>query len=183
MVEPKYLRTMTLPFVGDEIVHLDSGTFMWVQLTRFLIEPDQDDRSLLESLIESPGYQHDYASPFPSRGGSEPSDWGIHGRWRIGAIHPDLFEPATAEAAKAEINAWAKDQEWTDPEYSQPADVIQRLESIFTLLGSGPVLKLRNPPREAEHDYGFVTGNLGFHEFIVIDRVLHILHVIVASDD
>ncbi|MCP2048980.1 UNVERIFIED_ORG: hypothetical protein J3D58_003052 [Paenarthrobacter nicotinovorans] len=114
-------------------------------MTRFLIEPDQDDRSLLESLIESPGYQHDYASPFPSRGGSEPSDWAIHGRWRIGAIHPDLFEPSTAEAAKAEINAWVNDQEWTDPEYSQPADVIQRLESIFSLLGSGPVLKLRTP--------------------------------------
>ncbi len=156
---------------------------MWIQLTRFLIEPDQDDRSLLESLIESPGYQHDYASPFPSRSGSEPSDWGIHGRWKIDAIHPDLFEPSTAEAATAEINAWANDQEWMDPEYSQPADVMQRLEPIYSLLGSGPVLKLHNPPREAEHDYGSVTGKLGFHEFIVIDRILRTLHVIVASDD
>lgn len=174
---------MTLPFVGDDIVHLGSGTFMWVQLTHFLIDPDQDDQSILESLIESPGYQHDYASPFPSRGGSEPRAWGIHGRWRIDAIHPDLFEPSTAEAAKAEINVWANDQDWTDPEYSQPADAIQRLETIYSLLGSGPVLKLRNPPREAEHDYGFVTGSLGFHEFIVIDRILRTLHVIVASDD
>ncbi|MFJ4029377.1 hypothetical protein ACIPWF_18255 [Paenarthrobacter sp. NPDC089989] len=172
---------MTLPLVGDEVVHLDSGTFMWVQLTRFLIDPDQDDQSILESLIESPGYQHDYASPFPSA--TEVRAWGIHGRWVIDAIQPGLFEPSTAEAAKAEIAIWANDQEWTDPQYSQPFEVIQRLETIYTLMGSGTVLKLRNPPRESEHDYGFVTGNLGFHEFIVIDRILRTLHVIVASDD
>ncbi|MFK0005183.1 hypothetical protein [Paenarthrobacter sp. NPDC090522] len=174
---------MTLPFVGDDIVHLDSGTFMWVQLTHFLIGPAQNDQAILERLIESPGYQHDYASPFPSRGGSELRARGIHGRWRIDAIHPDLFEPSTAEAAKAEIKVWANDQDWTDPEYSQPADAIQRLETIYPVLDSGRVLKLCNPPREAEHDYGFVTGNGGFHEFIVIDRTLHTLHVIVASDD
>ena len=172
---------MTLPLVGDEIVHLDSGTFMWVHLTRFLIDPDQDDQSILESLIESPGYQHDYASPFPSA--AEVRAWGIHGRWRIDAIHPDLFEPSTAEAAKTDIAIWANDQDWTDPEFSQPPDAIQRLRTIYSLLDSGSVLKLRNPPREAQHDYGFVTGNLGFHEFIVIDRLLRTLHVIVASDD
>lgn len=72
---------------------------------------------------------------------------------------------------------------WTNPEFSQPADAIQRLGTIYSILDSGPVLKLRNPPREDEHDYGFVTGSLGFHEFIVIDRILRTLHVIVASDD
>jgi len=170
-----------LPLVGDDIVHLGSGTFMWVQLTPYLIDPDQGDQSILESLIESPGYQHDYASPFPPAG--EVRAWGIHGRWRVDAIHPDLFAPSRAEAAKAEIDVWANDQDWTDPEYSQPPDAIQRLETIYSLLGSGTVLKLRNPPPEAEHDYGFVTGSLGFHEFIVIDRILRRLHVIVASDD
>ncbi|MCY1675753.1 hypothetical protein OVA06_13725 [Pseudarthrobacter sp. SL88] len=172
---------MTLPFVGDDTVHLDSGTSMWVQLTHFLIDPAQDDQAILERLIESPGYQHDYASPFPSA--AEVRPWGIHGRWRIDAIHPGLFQASTAEAAKAEIDAWAKDQDWTDPGYSQPADAIQRLETIYSVLGSGTVLKLRNPPPEAEHDYGFVTGSLGFYEYIVIDRTLRTLHVIVASDD
>lgn len=174
---------MTLPLVGDDVVHLGPSTAMWVQLTHFLIDPDQDNQSILESLTRSPGYQHDYASPFPPGGGSELRDAGIHGRWRLGAIHWDLFEPSTAEAAKAEIDAWANEQDWTDPDYSQPPDVIQRLGTIYSLLDSGPVLKLRNPPREAEHDYGFVTGSLGFHEFIVIDRILRTLHVIVASDD
>ncbi|NWL10443.1 hypothetical protein DM793_03885 [Paenarthrobacter nitroguajacolicus] len=154
---------------------------MWVQLTHFLIDPDQDNRSILESLIESPGYQHDYASPFPPA--AEVRARGIHGRWRIDAIHPGLFEPSTAETAKAEIDTWANDQDWTDPEYSQPPDAIQRMGTIYSILDSGPVLKLCNPPREDEHDYGFVTGSLGFHEFIVLDRVLRTLHVIVASDD
>lgn len=172
---------MTLPLVGDDIVRLGSGTFMWVQLTHFLIDPNQDDQSILESLIGSPGYQHDYASPFPPA--AEVRARGIHGRWRIDAIHTDLFAPSTARAAKAEIDVWANEQDWADPEYSQPPDAIQRLETIYSLLGSGTVLKLRNPPREAEHDYGFVTGSLGFHEFIVIDRIPRTLHVIVASDD
>jgi len=172
---------MTLPFVGDDIVHLDAGTYMWVQLTHFLIDPAHDDQAILERLIESPGYQYDYASPFPSA--AEVRPLGIHGRWRIDAIHPGLFAPSTAEAAKVEIDAWANDQDWTDPEYSQPPDVLQRLENIYSVLGSGTVLKLRNPPSEAEHDYGFVTGSGGFHEFIVIDRALRTLHVIVASDD
>ncbi|MFJ4169725.1 hypothetical protein ACIPY3_09455 [Paenarthrobacter sp. NPDC089714] len=172
---------MTLPLVGDDTVHLGPGTFMWVALTHFLIDPGQDEQSILESLIQSPGYQHDYASPFPPA--TEVRAWGIHGRWRIDAIHPGLFQASTAEAARAEIDVWANDQDWTDPEFSQPADAIQRLGTIYSLLDSGSVRKLQNPPREAEHDYGFVTGSLGFHEYIVIDRVLSTLHVIVASDD
>lgn len=174
---------MTLALIGDGTVHLGPGTFMWIALTHFLIDPGQDNQSILESLIKSPGYQHDHASPYSPDGGDKAQAAGIHGPWRVDAIHPGLFEPSTAEAAKAEIDAWANDQDWTDPEFSQPADAIQRLGTVYSILGSGPVLKLRNPPREDEHDYGFVTGSLGFHEFIVIDRTLRILHVIVASDD
>lgn len=58
---------MTLPLTGDGTVHLGPGTFMWVALTRFLIDPGQDNQTILKSLIKSPGYQHDYASPFPRR--------------------------------------------------------------------------------------------------------------------
>lgn len=41
-----YGRLMTLPLVGSDIVHMDDGTFMWIQLTHFAIATAQDDRSL-----------------------------------------------------------------------------------------------------------------------------------------
>lgn len=174
---------MALPLIGDDVVHLGPRTYMWVQLTHFTIDPDQEDSSLLESLTESPGYQHDYASPFPRDGSSELRSPGIHGRWILSAINRDLFEATTADEAKAGIQSWANEQDWTDLDYSQPPEVMQQLEAVYLLLDSGPVYKLRNPGPEAEHDYGFVTGSMGFHEFIVIDRKHRTLHVIVASDD
>ena len=47
---------------------------------------------------------------------------------------------------------------------------------------AGKAYKLRNPGTAAEHEYGSVTGSMGFHEFIVVDRAAARLHVIVASD-
>src|SRR5512139_2361201 len=91
---------MALPLVGSNIIHLDRNPFMWVQLTQSLIDPAQADRSLLASLIASSGYAHDYASPFQSD--SAPFGQPIHGRWRLTAIHPDLFEPTTARRAEVE---------------------------------------------------------------------------------
>ena len=39
------------------------------------------------------------------------------------------------------------------------------------------------PDRKRSTSTGLVTGNMGFHEFVVIDRAAERLHVIVASDD
>jgi hypothetical protein len=111
---------MTLPVIGDDVVHLDAGTYMWVHVTHFLIDPDQDNQSILVSLTRSPGYQHDYASPLHSAGANAPSAPRIHGRWRLDAIHWDLFDQTTPEAAQAQLYVWANDQDWTDPNYSQP---------------------------------------------------------------
>jgi hypothetical protein len=47
----------------------------------------------------------------------------------------------------------------------------------------GDLYKLDNPGAEDEHEYGYVTGDMGFHEFVVIDRNTCSTHVIVASDD
>jgi len=84
---------------------------------------------------------------------------------------------------RADVGRWANEQDWTEPDFRQPPEVLQRLEAVVALPGSGPVYKLRNPGRDAEHDYGAVTGNMGFHEFAVIERPNATLHLIVASDD
>ncbi len=172
---------MAVRLVSSDLVHMDKYTFMWIQLTHFAIDTAQDDRSLLASLITNPGYAHDYASPFDAETAIiEPA---IHGRWWRSSVHPDLFEPWTAVDAESLLQRWADDQEWTDPNHRQPPAAHRRLQDVCALLRSGELYKLRNPGPEDEHDYGFVTGSMGFHEFVVIDRNSQSLHLVVASDD
>ncbi|KRF24363.1 hypothetical protein [Phycicoccus sp. Soil803] len=150
-------------------------------MTHFVIDVDQDDADVLASLISSPGYAHDYASPFQSE--SAPFGKPVHGRWVLSEIDVGRFEPSTAGRTEADLHRWANEQDWTDPEYRQPPEVMHQLGAVYSLLRVGNIYKLRNPGPEAEHDYGDVTGGLGFHEFVVIDRANADLHVIVASND
>lgn len=96
-----YSQCVALRLVGSEIVHMDKGTRMWIQLVHLSYETAQVDRSLLASL----------------------------------------------------------------------------------LLRSGDLYKLDNPGAEDEHEYGCVTGSMGFHEFVVIDQNKRSVHLVVASDD
>ena len=172
---------MTLRLLSSDTVHMDEGTFMWVHLTHFAVETAQDDRSLLASLIANPGYAYDYASPFNAEAViTEPA---VHGRWWRGRVHPELFELCTAADAGSLLHGWVEDQDRTDPNHRQSPEAHQRLQDVCTLLRSGDLYKLRNPGAEDEHDYGWVTGNTGFHEFVVIDRSSRSLHLVVASDD
>jgi len=172
---------MAIRLVSSDIIHMDKGTFMWIQLTHFAIEPAQDDRSLLASVIASPGYAHDYASPFDAEAViTEPA---VHGRWWRSSIRAEMFEPWTAADAESLLQSWADDQNWTDPNYRPSPEADQRLREVYALLRSGGLYKLCNPEAKHEHDYGSVTGGGGFHEFVVIDRNSRILHLVVASDD
>jgi hypothetical protein len=172
---------MTLSVTGSDIVHMETGTYMWVQLTHFTIEANQDDHLLPSALIASPGYAHDYASPFDAE--TTPDEPAIHGRWWRSELHPDLFHPCTPGEAKAAIQAWAA-APFVEEHAFKPSPEIQRgLEAVYALLDSGRVYRLSNPGKEAEHEYGFVTGGMGFHEFVVIDERTSTAHVVVASDD
>ena len=172
---------VALRLVGSDIVPMGAGTFMWIQLTHFAINPSQNDRSLLASLIASPGYAHDYASPFDSEAVIAKS--AVHGRWWRSAISTELLEPWTAAVAESVLEAWADDQTWSDPGLPSTACRSTRLQHVCALLRSGHLYRLNNPGVEAEHGYGWVTGGVDFHEFIVIDRSSRTIHVIVASDD
>lgn len=177
-----YIRRMAaLRITGWDVVHLDRLTFMWVQSIRFELDASKSDRELLELLISSPGYGHDYASPFDGEEMVDPPV--IHGRWYLGAIHQGRFSETSAELARSVIRTWVDDQDWRDPEYRQPPEVHERLEPVYEILRSGRVYRLRNPSDDFLHEYGCVTGNLGFHEFVTIDRRSGALYLLVASDD
>jgi hypothetical protein len=174
-----YGQFMALRLIGSDLVHMDEHTYMWIDLRHFAYETAQDDRSLLASLIANPAYAHDYASPFdPAEVVTEPA---VHGRWWRDSIHPELFTPWTASDAQALIQNWADNQNWTDPNFRQPPEVQQRLQNVYALLRAGDLYKLDNP--SAEHDWGWVVGTKGFHEFVVIDRSKHRVHLVVAADD
>lgn len=177
----QYGQRMTLELASHDIVHMDKNTFMWIQLTSFSIGPDRPTEDLLNELLASPGYAHDYASPFdPNAEIAEPA---LHGRWWRSAISGESFTPTSASEAEAVLQTWADNQEWTEPGFRQPPEVQERLQRVYVLLRSGDLFRLNNPVSDDEHEYGFVTGNMGFHEFVVLDRVHRCLHVIVASDD
>lgn len=172
---------MMLRLVGSDIVPLGDGTFMWIQVTHFAIDPSQTDHSILEALIASPGYAHDYASPLDDQAAATES--AVHGRWWRSAIHAELLDPCTPAAAESTLRAWADDQTWSDLRHPSTACRSTRLQSVRALLQTGQLFKLNNPGVDSEHGYGWVTGGLEFHEFVVLDRTSRTAHVIVASDD
>jgi hypothetical protein len=172
---------MTIRFASQEHVPLADGTYMWLQVAKFTIENTGSDHDVISAVIHSPEYAYDYASPFETRGGiTEP---GLHGRWWRDRLSADLFMGCSPDDARDVIDAWATDQEWTDPEFKQPTAVLEALDDLYTLLRAGDVYQLRNPDLEHEHEYGWVTGAGGFHEFVVINRAEHQVTLIVATDD
>lgn len=172
---------MILTLVGADVVSIGKNTFMWVQITHFAMEAQEDASSVLKELIASPGYAHDYASPFnKERLSAEPA---VHGRWWRGAIHVELFRPCSAELAFSILRRWASAGGAFGRNARASVPVADALQAVDGLLQSGDVFKLDNPGKEDEHEYGFVTGALGFHEFVVIDQSERMVHLIVASDD
>ncbi|WP_420368789.1 hypothetical protein [Curtobacterium sp. L1-20] len=174
---------MGVALEGSELFHMAGSTFMWVQTTHFAVTgaDGASDEDLLGELLAADGYGHDYASPFP--GGNTEGPVAVHGPWRLDSIGPTSFTPTTAADAATVLRTWSTDQAWTDPDFRQPADVVERLEALIRWLGTGTLHHLRNPGPEAEHDYGWVTGGNGFHEFVRIDRTARRISVVVASDD
>jgi hypothetical protein len=58
------------------------------------------------------------------------------------------------------------------------------LESqVFPLLSCDAVYRLADLREAAEHDWVWVVGTSGFHEFLAVDRTTERLRLIVASDD
>lgn len=181
-----------MPLINAETVHLDKNTFMWVQITQFGDTADDDD-STLAAMIASPAYDDDFSTAFNLehrlRQEQQPhavpqsSTPPVHGRWWLSAIGVDSFRSTTAFDAEARIRSWADHQDWIDPTYRQPPEVHGRLERVYEVLKAGNIYTLVNPGDEAMHDFGFSTGRLGFHEFVVIDRRRQLVHVVVASDD
>ena len=76
-----------LELAGEGLVHLDDGTYMWVDLLHFAVRGLGSDEEVLNSLLSTAAYQHDYVSPFDA---TKP-DEGIHARWQLDRLDASMF--------------------------------------------------------------------------------------------
>jgi hypothetical protein len=172
---------MSLRFAGSAYLPLGEDTFMWVLTVSFAVSASPTNRAVIQSIIQAPQYGYDFASPFDGYAASPTPD--LHGRWWRRHIGVEQFEACSAVAAVDVVRRWATEQEWAEADFALPPEVLEKLEDVYADLLRGVVYQLRNPSVECEHEYGWVPGGMGFHEFIVIDTDRHEAKLIVACDD
>jgi hypothetical protein len=147
---------------------------MWVNIKRFGIESDGSDEELIATLIADRQYRDHYAGQDPI----EQNQDDLHGPYWLSAIDAGSFVAIHAQAAMNVIQSWADDPE------RQSEEVQRRLrDEVYPLLGCGCLYRLPDLRPTAEHEWGWVVGHEGFHEFVAVDRPAAQVALIVASDD
>lgn len=171
-----------LAVVDTAVVALDD-TFLRVDAVVFRTTSEiADDTELLGALVRHRAYGHDYASPFDP---DSPSLSRIrHGRWWLWDLGPDQFVPCTADEARTTLTRWATEQDWSDSGFVVSDTAWGGLAEVLGWFESATSLyRLVDPGTAHEHNYGFVIGACGFHEFVAIDRANHLVRLVVATDD
>jgi hypothetical protein len=165
-----------MTFVSHELVHFRPYD-TWVDLKYFAIQPEESDRTLLAQLIEHEQYHDHYAGQDPT----EQSHHSVHGPYRLAAITPGVFEPVTSHAASDELRDWVAS--WVAAEEDGPEVEATLAAEVLPRLTGDAILRLPNLRETSEHDWGWVVGNSGFHEVVIIERAASMLTLLVASDD
>ena len=97
---------------------------------------------------------------------------------RISSFRAPLTKPAQL------LTRWATEQDWSDSGFVVSDTAWGGLAEVFGWFESATSLyRLVDPGTAHEHNYGFVIGACGFHEFVAIDRANHLVRLVVATDD
>lgn len=170
-----------MKLLGHEMVHMNPGTYLWIHLKHFEIDPTHTDHDLLADLVATNAFADSYDTPFdPEHRPTEPAP---HGPWLRRIIQPERYTPTTAPAAEATLWTWADNPNLSPSPYRHGDDVIADIAlRVLPLFHRGNLYQLTNPGLEEARSHS-VTGDGGFHEFVAIDREARRLHLIVASDD
>lgn len=202
-------RPVGLSFRSSSLtaVNLDPGDYRWIDVLRYLIVGEGDDREILRALLAVPGYAHTYARPRlnPTREESE----GIHGPYRRDAIRESHYRRIDGAAAREELHDWIFDPQALQPADGPPpptpsdpvlAEMIATSRPITTdevvhlnpdippliawaLDDSRRLYRLDDLRETAEHDWGWVVGALGYIEIASISADGSEVALLVASDD
>ncbi|RIJ70626.1 hypothetical protein D1871_18040 [Nakamurella silvestris] len=169
---------LLLEFANHISVGLDPGTFFWVSIKCFRIKTGSTDAALLADLISHPQYHDTYAAP-PGEG--LVPDASIHGKFRRECISIDSFQACDVRVAVDELDRWTHPADHNNhPDF----DTGQVLESsVHPLLANVVTYKLGTMDESTWHEWGWVVGVNGFHEYVAIDRAAGTLNLLVASDD
>jgi hypothetical protein len=165
--------------VDDRVVRMAAAP-MWCQLTAFTVgDTTLDDREVLAMVLSHPRYRDHCAGPFASQGHHD-----LHGPYRIETITVDGFRPVSAAEVLDTLHRWPR-----DTIYPQHVDSIRECIEIIDAWVSPIVARAHAlyqlvVPREGnEHDWGWVVGQTGFFEYIVIGPDRALVWLIIATDD
>jgi hypothetical protein len=182
-----------LSCIDRELVHL--AHYTWVDIRRFrILDAASGDTVLLAALIQHPQYRDDYLG----KGLEAAADGERHGPYWLSAIGPEAFQPIQADDGRLLLQRWADEsvshaismydsaiEHGIRPADPRPSPEVfqERLDARVYPCLVGDIVQLPDMRDQAEHDYGWILGLQGFHEFLAIDREAGTLTLVVATDD
>jgi hypothetical protein len=169
-----------LRFTGETLMHVPSS-YAWISTKRFDFPAALVDDQLLGALISHAQYTDTYAGGAVDESAPGPN----HGPYVLDAISVSTFIRTTARDARQQLSDWAQRCAVEGRPATQTELNAFLSHGLPMALGDpeAVVYELPDLRSVAEHDWGWVVGQDGFHEFIVIDRTTLTLGLIVASDD
>jgi hypothetical protein len=143
----------------------------WLDVKRFLFDPDLTDIFTLHSLLRHPYWRDDYLVP-----NSPLNPHGTrHGPYLLDCLGTDSFELYDGLSAEVTLHQWVDESGLFDPGSYPP--VIHSAERM--LASATTIYHLKDLRTTCEHDAG---GHLGeFHEFILLNAHDGVFTVLVAS--
>jgi hypothetical protein len=166
--------------LNDVVLHMAPGMCSWCMLVEFaVLREGLDDRGCLEAVITHPRYRDHCAGAFADQGRHD-----LHGPYRIDAISVDRFVSSTPTDALQVLEWWPATNL-----YPQHADALLLSREIVAawvapiLVHANGIYRLAVQRQGNEHDWGWVVGTHGFHEYVAIDRTAKRVTLIIASDD
>jgi hypothetical protein len=161
-----------LVYQGDVFVNFRTSR-QWVLIKLFALPPNLDDQAILALLIRHVRYRDSYAEPDFKDAET------IHGPYWLKAITPKTFEAVPASDVEALIRTWAEYtvQLTDDDRAAMEREVYPRIANATSRY------QLPDLREIAQHDWGQVWRVDGFHEFVLIDRRIDEVTLLVATDD
>jgi hypothetical protein len=162
-----------LMYVGRSRLPLDesAGDEAWLDLIRFVFDPEATGRSTLDALVTNAYYRDDYLVPR-----SVPTPHGTrHGPYRLDCLTVESFELSDGPSAEETLSRWAEESSRATDQHHPAA--IRAAEQIIAAATS--IFHLKDLRETCEHEDGRLLGD--FHEFVLLNRHDAILTVLVAS--
>jgi hypothetical protein len=164
-----------ITFVSADLV-LFREYFCWVSLKHFAIDGSASDTELLAALREHDQF-HDHYAGQPVE---EQDHHSLHGPYELSRVTVEAFQVVEPAIATEEVKFWVAT--WSDnDDLSGIEDRIDREVAGFLLAPS--LYALRGMTSADQHEWGWVVGSQGFHEYVAIDKGAGTLTLLVAADD